>query len=162
MSILFTPADVFDIAIEIERNGAAFYRKAAANFADDAVRRELFELAAMEDTHEVTFAQMKRDLVRDESPAEWFDAESDAVMYVRSFAAGHVFDVTKDPSALVTDTTPLSEILRFALDRERDSVLFFLGMQGLMPAREGRNRIEHIIKQEMGHITTLIRRCDKL
>jgi hypothetical protein len=30
MGILFTAGEVFDIAIQIERNGASFYRKAAA------------------------------------------------------------------------------------------------------------------------------------
>jgi len=162
MSMLFTPGEVFEIALEIERNGAAFYRKAAANTTDAAVRRELLELAAMEDAHEVTFTELKRDLVRDEDTVEWFDEESDTVMYLRNFAAGQVFDVTKNPVALATATTSLAEILRYALDRERDSVVFFLGMKDLMPAAEGRIKIEDIIKQEMGHITLLGKRLKEV
>ena len=162
MSILFTPGEVFEIAIEIERNGAAFYRKAAAGASDTAVRRELLELAAMEDGHEVTFTELKRDLVGDEEQVAWFDVESDAVMYLQNFADGQVFDMTKDPTkhpgALAASTASLPEILRFALDRERDSVLFFLGMKDLMPALEKRSLIDNIIKQEMGHIGLLGRR----
>lgn len=158
MSILFTPGEIFDIAIEIERNGAAFYRKAAAHNADAEVRRELTELAAMEDGHEATFTEMKRDLVGNEEQVAWFDVECDAVTYLQNFADGQVFDLTKSPGAFPAATASLPETLRFALDRERDSVVFFLGMRELMPAADGRSKVDSIIKQEMGHITLLGRR----
>ncbi len=162
MSILFTPGEIFDIAIEIERNGAAFYRKAAANTSDAAVRRELIELAAMEDGHEVTFAELKRDLVGNDSKTEWFDAESEAAMYLESFAAGQVFDITKDPNEFAGTRPSLDAVLRFALDRERDSVVFFLGVKDLAPTGDGRLKIESIISQEMAHISMLNRRLTQL
>jgi len=162
MSILFTPGEIFDIAIEIERNGAAFYRKAAAETSDAAVRRELSELAAMEDGHEITFAELKRGLVGNDSKTEWFDAEGEAAMYLESFAAGQVFDITKDPNEFAGTLPSLEAVLRFALERERDSVVFFLGVKDLTPAGEGRLKIESIISQEMAHISMLNRRLRQL
>lgn len=156
MSMLFTAGEVFEIAIEIERNGAAFYRKAAANFEDAAVRHELLDLAAMEDGHEVTFTELKRDLVGNAPVIEWFDADSEAVMYLQNFAAGQVFDMAKN--AEIAAGTPLTEVLQFALQRERDSVVFFLGLKDLMPADDKRTLVDSIIKQEMGHIALLGRR----
>ena len=156
MSILFTPSEVFEIAIEIERNGASFYRKAASSTSDSQARSELLELAAMEDGHEVTFTELKRDLVGDGGNIEWFDSASEAAMYLQNFASGQVFDMTQDP--LTAASRPLPEILRFALERERDSVVFFVGMQELMPAGPGRTKVEAIIKQEMGHISLLGKR----
>ncbi len=158
MSILFSAGDIFEIAIEIERNGAGFYRKAASLTGDAQVRAELLELAAMEDTHEATFIQMKRDLVGDDKVAEWYDAEDEVVRYLQAFAAGQVFDMTKDPTTWLSPETPLKEVIAFALERERDSVLFFVGVKDLVPQSMGSTKIETIIKQEMAHIALLSRR----
>jgi len=156
MSMLFTPGEVFEIAIEIERNGAAFYRKTAAGTEDAPARHELLELAAMEDSHEITFTELKRDLVGDEPVIEWFDVDSEAVIYLQNFAAGQIFDMTKNMD--VAAGTPLPEVLQFALQRERDSVVFFLGLKEMMPADDKRALVDTIIKQEMGHISLLGRR----
>jgi rubrerythrin len=156
MSMLFTAGEVFEIAIEIERNGAGFYRKAAAATADASARHELLELAAMEDSHELTFTELKRDLVGDEPVIEWFDADSEAAIYLRNFAAGQIFDMTKGMEVL--PGTPLPEVLQFALQRERDSVVFFLGLKEMMPVDDKRSLVDTIIKQEMGHIALLGRR----
>ena len=156
MSMLFTAGEVFEIAIEIERNGACFYRKAAANVADATARQELLELAAMEDNHEVTFTDLKRYLVTDEPALEWFDADSEAVIYLQNFAAGQIFDMTKGMD--VAAGTPLADILQFALQRERDSVVFFLGLKDMMPEDDKRTLVDSIIKQEMGHIALLGKR----
>jgi rubrerythrin len=155
MSILFTPNEVFDIAIEIERNGAAFYRGAAAVASDAKVRNELIDLAKMEDGHESIFNEMKQELGSGGGDAT-FDADGELTMYLRNFASGQVFDVKKEPPEAVLAS--MEKTLRFALERERDSVVFFLGMKEWMPAGSARVKIEGIIKQEMGHIAMLGRR----
>lgn len=155
MSILFTPKEVFDIAVQIERNGAAFYRKAAAETSDLQVREELLELASMEDGHEAAFTELRQALPQNGDEAEWLDSEGDAAVYLQSFAAGQVFDVAQ---AALPAGAPLAAILHFALERERDSVVFFVGMEEFMPEGPGRTKVEVIIRQEMLHIATLNRR----
>ncbi|MBA7641032.1 hypothetical protein ES703_48704 [subsurface metagenome] len=55
MAIGFNADEVLEMAIRIERNGAAFYRK-AAGLQSDEKNRDFFEsLAAMEDKHQETF-----------------------------------------------------------------------------------------------------------
>lgn len=158
MGILFSAGDIFEIAIEIERNGAGFYRKAASQTSDTTARQELLELAAMEDDHEVTFTQLKRDLIGDDKTVEWYDAEDEAVLYLQNFAAGQVFDITKNPAEWLTPETTLKQVIEFAMQRERDSVLFFVGMKNLVPTGRGSVKIEAIIKQEMWHIALLSKR----
>jgi len=155
MSVLFTPGELFDIAIQIERNGAAFYRKAAAGFTDDAIRAELESLADMEDDHEATFAALKERLT--DASDDWFDPDSDAAQYLESFTSGRIFDVS-NAGADVGPHPTLEAVLRQAIERERDSVMFYLGMKGFVPASEGTDKIDSIIRQEMGHITILERR----
>jgi rubrerythrin len=47
------------------------------------------------------------------------------------------------------------EILKSAIEAEKDSIVFYLGMKEAVPQNLGRDRIEAIIKEEMGHIQML-------
>lgn len=158
MSILFNAGDVFDIAIQIERNGAAFYRKAAELAADAGSRTELQELAAMEDGHEIVFSELRRQLVEAEDPGDWFEQGGDEAQYLENFAAGRVFDMTRDATAWLMPSTPLKDVLRFALERERDSIVFFVGIREVVPESLGASQIDAIIKQEMGHVALISKR----
>ena len=48
MSDLFNAEEVLEIACQIERNGAGYYRQAAERVSDPAARQMLLDLAAME------------------------------------------------------------------------------------------------------------------
>jgi len=55
MAFEFNVDEVLEMAIRIESNGAAFYRKAAGMQSDAKKRKFLEGLAAMEDQHQKTF-----------------------------------------------------------------------------------------------------------
>ena len=59
MSLPFNPSEILEMAEQIERNGARFYRLAAEGTVDSRNRQLLVHLAAMEDEHEKTFASMR-------------------------------------------------------------------------------------------------------
>jgi rubrerythrin len=42
-----------------------------------------------------------------------------------------------------------------AMDMEKDSIVFYLGMKEMVPERLGKDRIDGIIKEEMGHLALL-------
>ena len=56
MGFSFNADEMFEMAERIERNGAKFYRTAAAAVSEASVRGRLAELAAWEDEHEKAFA----------------------------------------------------------------------------------------------------------
>ena len=56
MPMPFNADEVFEMAEQIEVNGARFYRASADKFP--ALKELLLELAAMEDDHQKTFAAM--------------------------------------------------------------------------------------------------------
>ena len=66
MSMRFNADEVLQIAIDIERNGAAFYRRAAQTEQFALSRAALLELAAMEDEHEKRFVEMRQGLTEAE------------------------------------------------------------------------------------------------
>ena len=47
MSITFNANEIFEMAEEIERNGAKFYRKAAQNTSDNQTKQMLLDMADM-------------------------------------------------------------------------------------------------------------------
>lgn len=152
--IRFSPLEVYEMAVQIERNGAAFYRKAAASAAGKASAKVLTDLAEMEDQHERTFADMKGKLSDQDRGQITFDPGDESLLYLHSMAEGKVFDPRSEPAKRLTGSESLGEILRTAIGLEKDSIVFYLAMKEMIPPA-GKGRIDDIIKQEMGHINTL-------
>ncbi len=155
MSIHFNADEIYRIAEEIERNGAKFYRKVASDAEEPGTKPLMLELAAMEDEHEKTFASMRAELSPQERTATVFDPQDEAGMYLQAMADGYVFDVRADPSELLTGQETIQDVLKTAIGLEKDSIVFYLGIREMVPERFGKDRISAIIKEEMGHITTL-------
>jgi rubrerythrin len=160
MSITFNAFEIFEIAEQIERNGVKFYRKAAKGISDKDLRQMLLELADMEAEHEETFAGMRKQL--SVSDKDWqlrvFDPENELSLYLQAMANGHVFDLRKDPSKQLRGTETVEDILKLAINAEKDSIVFYLGLKDFVPAGAGQDKVEEIIKEEMSHIAVLNRR----
>ena len=155
MSILFSADEILQVAEQIERNGARFYRRASQGFTDARARQLLLDLASMEDGHQETFAAMRADLARQEREPTVPDPYGEAILYVRGMADGHVFDVRKDSSERLTGKETMEDILNTAIGLEKDSIVFYLGIKEIVPKRLSKQRIDDIIKEEMGHIAVL-------
>jgi rubrerythrin len=155
MSMPFNADEIFEMAEQIERNGARFYRRAAEGTAEQQNRQLLLDLAAMEDEHEKAFASMRANLPDTERGATVFDPEGQAALYLRAMADGYVFDVKTDPTELFTEKQTMEDILQKAIGMEKDSIVFYLGIKELVPERLGKDKIDAIIKEEMNHITSL-------
>lgn len=155
MSIRFNADEIFEMAEELERNGANFYKKAAKYFKDSGREQLLLSLATMEEQHEVIFKEMRKQLTADENEVNVFDPEDEAGMYLRAMADGHVFDVRQDISQSLTGKESIEEILNTAIGCEKDSIVFYLGLKDLVAKEDGKNKIDAIIREEMGHISQL-------
>lgn len=145
----FNADDMFGIAEQLERNGAHFYRTAAAAVTTPEAKELLTKLAAMEDDHEQTFARMRAELSQAEKTATIFDPDNEAALYLRALADTRVF--YEKP----IDTSSMTAILKDAITAEKDSIVFYLGMREAVPENMGRDRLDAIIKEEMGHIRLL-------
>ena len=155
MGITFNADEIFEMAEQIERNGVKFYNKAAGNVSDGEVRAMLLALAEMEVDHEKTFSAMRAELSDPEKQSDIFDPDNEAGLYLQAMADGHVFDVKDDPSEKLTGSESIEDIIRMALQAEKDSIAFYLGLEKLVPSSAGQGKVEHIIAEEMAHIATL-------
>ena len=153
MGIKFNVDEIFEMAEEIERNGAGFYRRAAKT-ADDPQRRDLLlDLAAKEDEHEKIFQGMRAQLKDEERAPTVFDPDDEGPAYLKAIADTEVFK--PDPMKVITGSGPTSEILTTAIGLEKDSIVFYLGLKEMVPERLGKDKVDIIIKEEMRHITIL-------
>jgi rubrerythrin len=55
----------------------------------------------------------------------------------------------------LSEKEQMIKVLRGAINREKDSIVFYLGMKELVPENLGKNKIDDIIKEEMKHIRLL-------
>ena len=152
----FNADEVFEMAEQMERNGEKFYKRAAATIDDEPHKKLLLELAAMEVDHEKTFKAMRSDLKAAEKSATVFDPEGEAALYLRALVDTRVFFEKE------IDVSSMEKILKAAIEAEKDSIVFYLGMKNAVPDKFGKDKIEGIIKEEMGHIRLLSRELTQL
>lgn len=145
----FTADDVFEMAEQLERNGNQFYREAAQNTDNPEYKKLLVGLADMEVQHEKTFVDLRSELSGNEKTATVFDPQNEAALYLRALADTKVFFEKK------IDFSSMKGVLKAAIVAEKDSIVFYLGMKEMVPEKYGKDKLDKIIKEEMGHIKIL-------
>lgn len=149
MAFDFNADDVFEIAEQIEKNGADFYQKASDAISDKHYKNFLLDLATMELFHRKTFADMRASLSEELKKPTVFDPMDEAVLYLKALADMRVFYQKQ------IDLSSIEAILMAALAAEKDSIVFYLGMKDLVPQKLGREKIDVIIDEEKKHIQLL-------
>ena len=155
MPVTFSADEIFELAEQIERNGADFYRKGAKCVSDIKLQNMLKELANMEIEHEKTFAAMRAEFTDNERSPAIFDPNDEVGLYLRAMADGRVFDIKTDLCQQITPQATSRDILNTALGLEKDSIIYYLGLEEYVPSISGKDKVRSIIKQEMGHIALL-------
>ncbi len=156
MSKQFNIDEIFELAEQIERNGAKFYRSAADRMDTADQRSLLGELAVMEAEHERTFASMRRELAKDLSRDSVYEVDDQAKLYLWAWVETAVFDINIDPLA-VLETADIKEILKVAIGREKESIVFYEGLKSGIDVDSDRAKVDAIIGEEMKHIGLLMK-----
>jgi rubrerythrin len=156
MARTYNAAEIYEMGIQIEKNGRAFYQ-AAADAADTAEARKLFEeLRDWEQGHVELFESLKNELPQGVTPASPYeDVDQQAHHYLEATAGSHVFLQNQDVASLVADCQDATAVLKLALGFEKDSVVVYTSMKQLVPPKLGRDRIDRLIAEEIQHIAML-------
>jgi rubrerythrin len=152
MSIAFSPAELINIAIGIERSGATFY-DIAARTTDNAEAREIFaQFVEMEREHLNTFedmlAQVNDEPAADSQLPEYPD-------YLRALIDDAVFTNDALMSEAVAQADSDIKALEVGISAEKDSILFYYAMKDVMPA-PALQVVDRIIGEEKSHLQQLI------
>ena len=147
----FNAKEIFEMAEQIERNGYQFYRKAANATKDETIKKFLLGLADMEVAHEKTFIGMKDQLTAKEKEEVVFDPYEETAAYIQALVDTRVFYERE------IDMSSVEEVLKEAISAEKESIVFYIGMKDMVPQDQGKQKIDDIIREEMGHIQIINR-----
>ena len=162
MSYYLNADEVFEVGLEIERNGKHFYELAAEQVTEPGVKDLCRELAAWEDQHVSLFETLRRKLPPEAREGAAFDPNGEEVAYVKAVADSHVFLQDREIGDLVADCRSGKEVLDLAISFEKDSVTFYTAMKALVPPHEGQAHVEKLIQEELKHIAILSARKKEL
>ncbi|MBN2736483.1 MAG: ferritin family protein [Spirochaetales bacterium] len=161
MGIQFNADEIFELAINIEKNGAAFYRKAAAQQDLPDNKQALIQLAGMEDQHQKTFEEMRQKLSTEEKTGSSYDPYDELSLYLVAAADLHGGEGSPDEASRLKGRESMKEIITIAMGLERKSILYYLGLKDLVSEKQGKEKIEDIITEEKTHLVQLSRLLNK-
>jgi rubrerythrin len=157
MALQFNADEIFSIAERIEENGARFYRRAAERLVEPDVSNLLVELAEKEDEHKRIFAAI-REKLRECGGLPPVEPSDSSEGFLDAWADGHIFRKFDDPLEELTGDESVEDILRIAIDLEKDSIVFYLGMKETLSDESHKSTIDRIIREEMNHYAAFSKR----
>lgn len=152
---MFKIGEILDLAIRIEKNGEATYRKALLLTSDLEVAAMLEWMAAEEARHGQWFGQLKADL--DQGLRNPFLEEMGRQVF-EDLVGGQTFSLKEVDFAGVT---AVDELFSIFLEFEQDTVLFYEMIAPFIEEGETRRQLKLIIDEENRHIAQLAEKCKK-
>jgi rubrerythrin len=155
MSYDYNAEEVFEMAIQIEANGAKFYRRAAELQKDQTDKDFLETIARMEDRHKIKFEKMKAKISDLEKSPTVFDPNEELYLYLKAMADAHGGEGNPDVANQLTGDETMAQVIETAIGLEKESILFYIGLKDIVPPQLGRAKIEKIIEEEKKHVAQL-------
>ena len=155
MSINFNANEIFQIGVEIEKNGKAFYQAAAKSAKTPEVKKLFEELSRWESGHIAIFESLKNKLAESAREETAFDPDNEALLYLKAAADTHVFGQNANAEALAGECKTALAALKMALNFEKDSVVVYANMRNLVPEKLGKPDIDKLLNEELQHISML-------
>jgi rubrerythrin len=146
---VFSVMDLCHIAIQIERNGEAVYRKASLATEDEQARALLIQLADDELRHVNWFESFN--LSHAEPPVH-SQLESAGKELLQSMMENQSFSLASDS---LSKGTRLAGILAQSLEFEKDTILFYEMLSNFIEEEEVGQKLNMIIAEERTHVDKL-------
>jgi len=159
MPALLNADEVFAIAVQIEDNAAAYYRRAAELQSDSASAETLKRLAAMEEDHKATFAAYRKEA---SAAGRSEPLSGDGGLFLAAIASGYPVEGSPSKADELTGNESMKEIVGAAVELEKKGILFYLGIKDAIDDASDIAKIEKIINDEKAHVVTLLDELKKL
>ena len=155
METEFGVLEVLKIAERLEHDGRQFYTKMAKLFIETRCKDLCEDLADWRAGRELTLAQRRKQLYEQKAglmpkdDCDYFRTHPDVIADLSVFA-----DKFYPPHTL-TGHESLSEIVKDAVTRTREAVIFYRGLKDFARNQETRALINQFIEEEISYICTL-------
>jgi rubrerythrin len=145
---LFKPKEVLDMAIRIEKNGEAIYRKAIEQVSDRNLKDALQWMADEEVRHIEWFTDLKKTV--QETPDIMADDLSSDVL--KNLIGDQSFTLKDVDFSRIDD---LDELVGIFIEFEKDTIIFYEMLSPFVKNKETLDHLQKIIIEEKRHIKKL-------
>ena len=153
---MFTAAEVFDLAIQVEANGERYYRFAQSRAIQGQLRELLAWLADQEVQHTGTLQQLKEEVCGPVGDLE--EIPGLGRIALRSAMGRHAFSLDELEIHSIRDE---KELLQVAIGFEEDSIQFYEFIAFFITEPRVLSIIDRIRAEESDHKRLLIRKVSE-
>ncbi len=157
MVITYTADEIFEMAEETERNAAEFYREAAERCSNEDTKKLLLDMSATENEHLETFQNMREKLSAEEGMSI-SDPLGRSTMFLQAMADARSWEGRINPMKELSGNETAKEIVEIAMEAEKEMVVFYVGLKDMVYFKSGKDKVEEIIIEELGHISALLKK----
>jgi len=152
MGISFNADEVFEMGMDIEQNGEAYYRKAVELTEDPEIKKIFDDLMTAEQQHYETFKKLRENLPAKDTTPLVSDPDDQEYRYLDALVKSRLFNNVREAEEVVSKASGPIEALQGALTFEKDTILFFTEMKARTREDLGKNEIDRLIAEEREHI----------
>jgi rubrerythrin len=153
MDRLLTLSEILEIAVRIERNGEAFYRKTAAQMKAPSLASLLQFLADEDAKHRKIFESM---LSHADADGTTGSDREERQSFLQSYAGAYIFSERDAGTTMAERVTTPEQAVEFGIDVETESMLFYLGFRNFVNEQD-RGTVDAIIDEEHSHYVKLLK-----
>jgi rubrerythrin len=146
---MFSLREVFDLAIQIEKNGEKYYRDATKKVSNLSLRSMLEWLAEQEEKHLSWFSERKEGL---ETNKDDLELEEMGGSILQGIVGDQSFSLRE---ADLSKIDSVEALIQLAIEFEKDSILFYEMIGSLIDDTETSEKLDEIIAEENHHIELL-------
>ncbi len=146
--------EIIELAVQIERNGYAFYHEATKRKDLDAKSLEFLAfLRDQELNHEKTFLSL-----RDEMDHMILELSQDwelVASYLKTIVDSRIFDSENSAIKNAAEAKDILSIVNNAITFEKDTLLFFHAINDAISNEKAKKSLARIINEEVSHVLRL-------
>jgi rubrerythrin len=152
----FSSREILELAVRIEESGLSFYKEASAS-TDNADVKALFDYLIIEEVLHLEHFEALEKAITEAEPTDYDDPYlQEESNYLSALASSFIFMNAEEGIKKVKELTNDAEAIDFAIQIEKDSILFYLELINMVRDHD-RPTVKDILAEERKHIEHLIK-----
>jgi rubrerythrin len=149
VSEMFTLYEIYDLAIQIEKNGEDYYRDAEKKVSDPSLKTLFLRLADQEVKHRTWFSERKES---SKSESATYELDEMSSQMLKEILGNQRFSLEEVEIEQINGT---EDLLSIAIELEEDTIIFYGMLRSLIEDDETLKGLDEIIEEEKLHIEVL-------
>ena len=160
----FSILEAVELAVGIEEEGINFYTHAAGKVDDENLKKIFETLKDKEHEHIKTFRHLYSELAAKsgDPDADLYLLDPEVAAYFHGYVETAVFPVKGSAEQVVAACRSVGDILRLAMQAEKDSILYYHELLHHAPFPEAEKLVKDIISAEHRHLAILQKELKKV